>query len=236
MSQYFRGWEGLLLHTAAGRYNSGSSRWTPERTQSSCAETAGRITLQAATVSMCRVARGPATRAPSAAWLRQGQGLGSTHTVGARADITAHYQHSHSRCRPEGSSSSCRLCWHAHGPGQAAPGEAGSPWGSHGLGRQPLGRSTQWFLSWQECSIPPTSHRSLEPDLGQTGPGSALPCRQPRSQVAAQPLRSSKPQHPGPQCHPSTRSGTNTTEKGSQPWAASRQNLRRLHRWRIGLL
>ena len=74
MSQYFPGWEGLLLHTAAGRYNSGSSGWTPERTQSSCAETAGRITRQAATVSMCRVGRGPITRAPSAARLWQGQG------------------------------------------------------------------------------------------------------------------------------------------------------------------
>lgn len=191
MSQYFPSWEGLLLHTAAGRYNSGSSRWTPERTQSSCAETAGRITLQAATASMCRVAHGPATRAPSAAWLRQGQGLVSTHTVGARADITAHYQHSHSRRRPEGSSSSCRLCWRAHGAAsQDHTAWAGSPWGgvlsgsfpgrsapfhlphttawSQIWGRQALGAPSHVGspgLRWQHNHFDPRSHNTLAPSV-----------------------------------------------------------------------
>lgn len=43
--------------------------------------------------------------------------------------------------------------------------------------------TTQWFVSQQECPLPPTPQHSLVLDLGQTGPGKRLTQRQPRSQA-----------------------------------------------------
>ena len=93
------------------------------------------------------------------------------------------------------------------------------------------------------CSFPsgsapvlPTSHCSLERDLGWTGPGRALPQRQPRSHAAAQPPLFLQPQCPGLQRQPSSRPQKNTTEKGASPWAASGQNRGCIRRLCIGLL
>lgn len=90
------------------------------------------------------------------------------------------------------------------------------------------------------CSSPsgstpvlPTSHCSLERDLGWTGPGRALPQRQPRSHAAAQPPLFLQPQCPGLQRQPSSRPQKNTMEKGASPWAASGQNCGYLHRFTV---
>lgn len=58
---------------------------------------------------------------------------------------------------------------------------AGGTRESHASSCQPLGRSTQRFLSRWEQSGSTHAYCSWEPDLGQTGPGTARPQRQPRS-------------------------------------------------------
>ena len=109
----------------------------------------------------------------------------------ARADIRAHYQHSHSRRRPEGSSSSCRLCWRAHGvASQNHTTWAGSPWGgvlsgsfpgrsapfhlphtaawSQIWGRQALGEPSHVGspgLRWQHNHFDSRSHNALAPSV-----------------------------------------------------------------------
>ena len=46
-------------------------------------------------------------------------------------------------------------------------------------GRKPLGRNTQWFFHSGSATVPPTSHRSLEPDLeASTTKTGERPCPQ----------------------------------------------------------
>ena len=125
------------------------------------------------------------------------------------------------------SSSSSRLCWYAYWVAlRKRISQADNPW------RGVLRGS---FLG-KTAPVPPTSHHSLESDLGLTDPGKAVPYRQPSSQAAAQPPQFLKPSCPGLQCPSSTRSGTNTKGKRAQSWADSQQNLGCLHGLCIGYL
>lgn len=90
------------------------------------------------------------------------------------------------------------------------------PWGRVCTGSFPSGSST----------IPPTLHHSLELDLGWIGPGKVLQQMQHRSQgVTAAPLQFMHSEHLSPKHQPRTRSGENTTEKGTWPKPFSRWNV-----------